>query len=138
MDCPKCQGECWDNRAKKRSGDFKPTAPDWACRDKGCGWASFPEKKGAKVGNSGGARPAASQGAKWASYEALSVAYGKAVDIGYKHAARVAKAASLPLTLDGVLSASACVFIEASKGGVQAEPTRLPEALREPEGDGDY
>jgi hypothetical protein len=36
-DCPACLGAMWDNRAKKRSGEFKATAADFVCRDKACG-----------------------------------------------------------------------------------------------------
>ena len=31
--CPECGGEMWDNRAKKKSGDYKKNAPDFACKD---------------------------------------------------------------------------------------------------------
>lgn len=38
VDCPACGGPMWDNRPKKASGEFKPNAPDFACKDKdGCG-----------------------------------------------------------------------------------------------------
>lgn len=37
--CPKCEGDLWDNRAKKRSGKFSAKSPDYACKDKdSCGW----------------------------------------------------------------------------------------------------
>ena len=36
MQCPKCNGEMWDNRAKKQSGEFKESSPDYVCRDKAC------------------------------------------------------------------------------------------------------
>lgn len=36
--CPECGGAMWDNREKKRKGEYKENAPDFACRDKdGCG-----------------------------------------------------------------------------------------------------
>ena len=40
MQCPKCNGDVWDNRAKKAEGKFRPNAPDFSCRDKSCGWNS--------------------------------------------------------------------------------------------------
>ena len=40
MECIKCGGPTWDNRAKKAEGKFKPNAPDFSCKDKGCGWNS--------------------------------------------------------------------------------------------------
>lgn len=48
--CPKCDGPMWDNRAKKRSGDYKASRSDFSCKDKdGCGhgiWIDPPAKKG--------------------------------------------------------------------------------------------
>lgn len=44
--CPSCGGEMWDNRAKKASGEFKKTGPDFSCKNKeGCGYVIWPEKK---------------------------------------------------------------------------------------------
>lgn len=34
--CPQCGGEMYDNRAKKASGEFKPTSADFTCKDKSC------------------------------------------------------------------------------------------------------
>lgn len=34
--CPECGSEMWDNRAKKASGAYKPNAPDFKCKAKGC------------------------------------------------------------------------------------------------------
>ena len=42
--CPECGGGVWDNREKKRSGQFSAKSPDYSCRDKdGCGWAMWVE-----------------------------------------------------------------------------------------------
>ena len=50
MNCPDCGGEMWDNRPKKASGDYKPNAPDFSCKDKdGCGKKVWLDKKGAKT-----------------------------------------------------------------------------------------
>lgn len=43
--CPKCGGGMWDNRAKKASGEFKPTSPDFACKDKKCKQGVWLEKE---------------------------------------------------------------------------------------------
>lgn len=41
--CPKCGGDMWDNREKKRSGRFKKNAPDFSCKNKdGCGYQLWP------------------------------------------------------------------------------------------------
>lgn len=45
MQCPKCKGDMWDNRPKKRSGEFKPNAPDFACKDKSCGGKIWPSEE---------------------------------------------------------------------------------------------
>ncbi len=38
--CPKCLGDLWDNRPKIASGQMKPNAPDFSCKNKNaCGWA---------------------------------------------------------------------------------------------------
>jgi len=34
--CPVCNGDMWDNRAKKASGSVNPKAPDFGCKDKSC------------------------------------------------------------------------------------------------------
>lgn len=34
--CDKCGGAMWDNRAKKASGEFKDSSPDFSCKDKQC------------------------------------------------------------------------------------------------------
>lgn len=139
MICPSCKNsEMWDNAQKnrERAAEGKKPMPLWGCKDKTCGHAIWPPKEGRSPARSDAPRPATS--AKWASWDALSLAYGKAVDIGYKHMARVAKASGVPLSLEAVQSASATVFIESSKGGIQAEPTKLPEGLDDGDADLPY
>lgn len=43
--CPNCGGPVWDNRLKKASGEFKPTAPDFKCRRKDCDGAIWPDSE---------------------------------------------------------------------------------------------
>lgn len=45
MNCPACGSEMWDNRPKKASGVFKPTAPDFKCKNPDCKHVEWPEKK---------------------------------------------------------------------------------------------
>lgn len=46
MNCPDCGGPMWDNRAKKASGVYKPTSPDYSCKDRdGCGKGVWLEPK---------------------------------------------------------------------------------------------
>jgi hypothetical protein len=41
MNCPKCNGEMWDNRQKKTN----PKAPDYKCKDVECDGLIWPPKK---------------------------------------------------------------------------------------------
>lgn len=41
MQCPICNGDTWDNRAKKTN----PKAPDFKCKDKACTGVIWPPKK---------------------------------------------------------------------------------------------
>lgn len=43
--CPKCDGEMWDNRFKKKRGEFSPKAPDFKCKDSDCEGVIWPPKK---------------------------------------------------------------------------------------------
>lgn len=47
--CPKCGGAMWDNRPKKARGEYKASAPDYACKNKACGGKRWPSKKGKVV-----------------------------------------------------------------------------------------
>lgn len=40
--CPKCNGDVWDNRPKKASGEYKQNSPDFKCRNKACGGVIWP------------------------------------------------------------------------------------------------
>ena len=40
MVCPRCGKDCWDNRTKKMDDPKWAKAPDFSCKDKGCGWKS--------------------------------------------------------------------------------------------------
>jgi hypothetical protein len=40
--CPACQGQMWDNRPKKASGEYSPKAPDFKCRDRECDGKLWP------------------------------------------------------------------------------------------------
>lgn len=50
--CPVCGKGMWDNRKKKASGEYKPNAPDFTCKDKACGkkvWKDSKPKAGAVI-----------------------------------------------------------------------------------------
>jgi len=52
MNCPQCQGDCWDNTQKniEREKEGKKNLPQYTCKDKeGCGWIMWPDKKGSKT-----------------------------------------------------------------------------------------
>ena len=44
--CPKCGGPMWSNIEKKARGEYKASAPDYACKNKACGGKRWPYKKG--------------------------------------------------------------------------------------------
>jgi hypothetical protein len=50
--CPKCQGEMWDNRVGKKN----PKAPDFKCKDRECDGVIWPPR-GAKPATAPGAEP---------------------------------------------------------------------------------
>lgn len=54
VQCPKCGGAMWDNRATKTN----PKAPDYKCRDRTCDGVIWPPKPS---GASGGSAPHAPQ-----------------------------------------------------------------------------
>ena len=43
--CPVCNGEMWDNRPKKVSGQYSPTSPNFKCKDKNCAGVIWPPKQ---------------------------------------------------------------------------------------------
>lgn len=50
--CPACESsEVWDNRPKKRKGEFSAKSPDYACKDKECGWSLWIGDATKKIGN---------------------------------------------------------------------------------------
>lgn len=51
-ECPKCGGQCWDNRASKRN----PRAPDFKCRDRSCDGVIWPPKTAAAPKSGGGGK----------------------------------------------------------------------------------
>src|SRR3990172_8694919 len=41
--CPICNGEMWDNKPKKATGEFKSSAPNYKCKKKTCEGVIWPE-----------------------------------------------------------------------------------------------
>lgn len=59
-ECPVCgRPDLWDNRPKKSTGQYKATAPDFACKDRGCRGAVWLTPKGASSALPTTPRPAA-------------------------------------------------------------------------------
>ncbi len=44
--CGFCHGQTWDNRGKKATGSYKPTSPDYSCKDKACGGIAWENEAG--------------------------------------------------------------------------------------------
>lgn len=136
MECPDCGGECYDNRRKKADGTYKPTAPDFACKDKeGCGWKKFPPKNKGGGGGNGGGSAAPRQNTK-----PLGPLYHQSLLFAK---ASLANAFGEEVPVTDVIAAAATVFIQAANTGrpvrnKKAEPQqqrRRPEPEPEPEQD---
>jgi hypothetical protein len=114
MQCPKCGGDCYDNREKniERKAAGQKQMPEFKCKDEACGWVKWPPKEGGKP-NGGGAQ-AAPRGPKW-TWDSLSLIYSKSLACARKHVASQLPGAG-PET---VISAAATIFIAASRDGVQ-------------------
>lgn len=118
MNCPKCGGEVYDNRADKASGTKSYKWPDYKCKDKACDWAEWEKKKDAP------AKPAARApaGPKW-TWPALQELYRNSLRI----AAPLVKTLVPNATSDNVVSVATTIFIAATKDGVQPPPQPLTE-----------
>lgn len=132
-ECPKCGGELWDNRPKKRSGEMKPNAPDFACKDKeNCGWLQWPPKDKKVVKQAGGPgmpaeSPSSTRQARW-TWPTLSETYLQSLLIARKQVVGLATSLKLEVRLEDILSAAATVFIAASRDGVKLQAvSRVPD-----------
>ena len=126
MNCPRCSGPTWDNRDRKRDGEMKPNAPDFACKDKeGCGWIKWPAKGAQRAPTSEG--PANGGGGKW-TWVSLMATYRKSLLIAEQclKQSQERNPKAVPFTHAEVLSAAATVFIAASRDGVREVPKPAP------------
>lgn len=127
MLCPKCgQSEMWDNRFDKKN----PKGPDYKCKDPACAHAIWIEKKKSVVKTAGGpGMPGESPArqAKW-TWSTLSQTYQQSLIVARKSVIGLGAATKLEVTMEHLLSATACIFIEACRSGVQ-----VPQPEPEPE-----
>ena len=121
MDCPKCGGPMWDNRASKKS----PKMPDYKCKDKencdGVIWPPRETKTPTPKAAFGPREP------KW-TWGQLSVFYERALKIASKHTTALTPKA-LPAD---VIAAAATIFIAATREGVKPIAGAKPEPKPEP------
>jgi len=122
MQCPECNGECWDNRQKiSDQPDWR--GPVYKCKDDECGWIKW-QPKGKKSG--GSKAPAAPKGPRW-TWPMLSTYYRNSLAIAVKHV----KKAIPDAKPEDILAGAHTVLIAATKGGV-ADPQPKPEPKPEP------
>ena len=138
MECPQCHGGVWDNRSKPPAASGN-RPPDFACKDKNCGWKQWPPKKQ----GSGGppvtapyvaqvvspapvleaprpvAAPSRTGSAKW-TWETLADTYANCYAIAEQRLIDASKVGPrLGFTQADILQATATLFIEVCRNGVQ-------------------
>ena len=116
MNCPTCGGPTFDNRAGKASGAKSAKWPDFKCRDASCGWVQWPPREKKAFGKAVGEvrRP------KW-TWPELAEVYRKSFLLAEQRLVQASKAGpKLGFTMADVLSATATIFICASRDGVEA------------------
>lgn len=126
MDCPKCGSECWDNR-QKVAGGWK--GPIWKCRDRDCGWLQWPPKD-AQAKKAATAGPRA--GPKW-TWHHLAKTYERCLLTAELRVLASAERLGVKATVGDILQATATIFIEAARNGVEEPKVKLPPKPPEPE-----
>jgi len=121
MNCPKCNGDVWDNREKKANGEMKPNAPDLSCKDKeSCGWVKWPDK-----GKAQNKQSSAPRTPKW-TWRSLHSAYNKCWLLAESVIVQSSKRTKIGFTTQDIHAATATLFIVASRDGVIDEKPREP------------
>jgi hypothetical protein len=115
MNCPVCNGEMWNNIPKKKSGEFKASAPDYKCKDKSCEGVIWPEKesKGSGAKQNGGGAVNGNGGGIPASSSALAPLYNECVST----AKAVLEHNGVKALPADVVAAAATLFIAATRDG---------------------
>lgn len=120
-ECPSCGTKpVYDNRAKnkERVAKGEKAMPEWKCPK--CDWLKWAPRLAGQGGGRSFSR--APQGPKWESWEALETAFRKSAAVAVPVVANIAKARGVEPTMADYLSATATVFIAASRDGVKAAP----------------
>lgn len=127
MNCPKCNGDMWDNRASKR----KPTQPDFRCKDKdNCDGVIWPPREGrsngAPASNGNGNGSHAPQQTAPTVKRPLGPLYNECLDFAKKacvhHFGNDA-------SVSDIIASTATLFIQAVRDGT---PIRAVAATPEP------
>lgn len=113
MQCPKCNGDMYDNRADKPS----PKHPDYKCKDKDCGHAVWLKSKEEKPKGA----PTAPR-ARWTAMGLMEV-YAACLKVAIK---TVRAQLGDEVANADILAATATLFIAASKDG--PPPPRTDDA----------
>jgi len=132
MTCETCGSEMWDNREKVRGG-WK--GPLYKCKDKACGTVVWPPKDAAAVKRV----TAQVAGDKW-TWMKLGKLYERALLTAEMRVLASAERLGIKASVSDVLQATATIFIEAARNGVEEPKKALPpkpEPVAEPEEDED-
>lgn len=136
--CPDCGGPMWDNRSKKRSGDYNAKRSDFSCKDKGgCGkglWIASDKKAAAPAGAQGKAAPVAPRPVltpeqRKAGREKMISDYFGLMKIAAERMEVIAKQHSLPLDMAHVQAATYSVFAKMSDKGYLSPPAAAARAV---------
>lgn len=111
MNCPKCGGPTWDNRNDKRN----PRSPDYKCKNKQCGEGVWEKKSAIAPAVSNGNGHGAPLGGR-----PLATLYYDCLDVAKRI---VSKQLANP-TNEEILSATATIFIAASRDGAPLLPAK--------------
>ena len=131
MNCPKCNSEMYDNSADIASG-ARPRSPLYKCKDKVCGHAIWPPKKGSGGGKTVTPSPIVKPTPKW-TWDTLGATYRRSLVQATQAVQELAKTQKLPFTVENVLNAGTTIFIEACRSGVldQQSLEEKPKQLQE-------
>lgn len=118
-ECPSCGAGVYDNRSKnaERVAKGEKPMPIFKCKSD-CGWIKWPPRP---AGQSRGGFSKTPAGPKWESYDALAECFRKCAAIAVPVVANIAEKKGVEPMLSDYLSATATVFIAASRDGVKPQ-----------------
>lgn len=122
MNCPKCDGAMYDNRADKASGKRKASTPDFKCRDRECDGVIWPPKGGAASSAGSGSATATAAGTR-----ALGGVFAESID--YSKAMLTHFFTEENLSIELIMATATTLFQSAASTG---QPIRPPKFVAPP------